>query len=103
MKHEPNDSSVHREAGEFSAPRPVLDIPELSKTLNNGRGMRLWHSMEEVANTLEHELFLHNEFPYDPANEPAEAKNGIARRDVLKLMAASAALSGLTGCTKLPT
>ena len=38
-------------------------------------------------------------FPQDPAKEA----EGIDRRDVLKLMAASAAMAGLSACTKLPT
>jgi len=38
--------------------------------------------------------------PAGPLRPEAE---GIGRRDILKLMAASAALAGLTACTKLPT
>ena len=34
---------------------------------------------------------------------PRRKDNGINRRDVLKLMGASAALAGLTACTKMPT
>src|SRR4029077_15725152 len=38
----------------------------------------------------------------DPDKEPETPRSGFHRRDILKLMAASAALSGLSGCTKLP-
>jgi molybdopterin-containing oxidoreductase family iron-sulfur binding subunit len=59
---------------------------------------RMWRGLEELADTQEHRAFLENEFPHDPEKEPG----GVHRRDVLKWMAASAALAGLSGCTKLP-
>jgi molybdopterin-containing oxidoreductase family iron-sulfur binding subunit len=58
----------------------------------------MWRSLEELADTEEYRAFLHNEFPNDPEKE----KGGMQRRDVLKWMAASAALAGLSGCTKMP-
>jgi MoCo/4Fe-4S cofactor protein with predicted Tat translocation signal len=60
---------------------------------------RFWQSLEELSETKEYREFLENEFPHDPAKDP----QGINRRDVLKLAAASAALAGLSACTKLPT
>ena len=40
----------------------------------------------------------------EPEGLPLQQEpEGIGRRDMLKLMAASAALAGLTACTKLPT
>ena len=59
---------------------------------------RLWRGLEELAETPEHRAFLEHEFPHDPAQE----SDGVPRRDVLKWMAASAALAGLSGCTKMP-
>ena len=47
----------------------------------------IWKSL---ADTQEYRAFLENEFPHDPAKELA----GTPRRDVLKWMAASAALAG---------
>jgi len=64
-----------------------------------GKGRRLWRSMEELAGTAETRDALHNEFLREL---PVEG-NGISRREVLRLMGASAALAGLTACTKLPT
>jgi MoCo/4Fe-4S cofactor protein with predicted Tat translocation signal len=61
-------------------------------------GQRMWRSLEELADTEEYRAFLHNEFPNDPEKEAG----GMQRRDVLKWMAASAALAGLSGCTKMP-
>nr|HEV7952914.1 Fe-S-cluster-containing hydrogenase [Candidatus Acidoferrales bacterium] len=58
------------------------------------------------ADTAEHRAFLEHEFPNDPEKEASagsdEANGGVHRRDVLKWMAASAALAGLSGCTKMP-
>ncbi len=51
-----------------------------------------------MSDTPQYRDFLHNEFP---AN--ADRGDGINRRDVMKLMAASAAMAGLGACTKLPT
>jgi molybdopterin-containing oxidoreductase family iron-sulfur binding subunit len=58
-----------------------------------------WRGLDELANTPEYRDYLRDEYPYGAAQEG----NRIGRRDVLKLMAASAALAGLTACTKLPT
>ena len=74
-----------------------------SRRLARDDGQRLWRSLEELPARLNIAAFLHNEFPNDPDKEPETPRNGFNRRDILKLMAASAALSGLTGCTKLPT
>ncbi|MFZ0968001.1 MAG: TAT-variant-translocated molybdopterin oxidoreductase [Candidatus Acidiferrales bacterium] len=94
--HEHEDESPSVRAQD----RP-LDIAAARAALARGDGKRFWRSLEELAGTPECEAFLHHEFPNDPAKEPRS--NGVARRDILKLMAASAALSGLSACTKLPT
>jgi MoCo/4Fe-4S cofactor protein with predicted Tat translocation signal len=60
---------------------------------------RFWRGLEELEATPEFRARLEDEFPHG-ANDPG-AK--IDRRDLLKVMAASAAFAGLTGCTKLPT
>ncbi|HVB08544.1 MAG TPA: TAT-variant-translocated molybdopterin oxidoreductase [Candidatus Acidoferrales bacterium] len=57
-----------------------------------------WRGLEDLAGTPEARAFLENEFPYEP-----QKRSGIRRRDILKYMAASAALAGLSACTKLPT
>ncbi len=66
-----------------------------------------WRGLDELAETEEYKDFLRHEYPYGAAHvSPEELQggaNGIGRREVLKLMAASAALAGLTACTKLPT
>ena len=68
-------------------------------TASNEARQRLWRGLEELAETPEYKDFLRHEHPYKAVEEP----EGIGRRDLLKLMAASAAFAGLTACTKLPT
>ena len=79
--------------------RKSIDLAAASANLAQGREKRFWQSLEELSETPEYREFLEHEFPYDTAKNP----EGIDRRDVLKLAAASAALAGLSACTKLPT
>src|SRR5438445_5923967 len=83
--------------------KTFLDFESIAAKLKHNGARHLWRSVEELACTPEYEAFLHDEFPNDPAKEPKAAKQGLNRREVLKRMDASAALSGLTACTKLPT
>ncbi len=87
---------------EDSTPRNSIDLAAARANLERAGGKRLWQSIEELSDTKDFRNFLHNEFP---ANEQTkELKDaGINRRDVMKLMAASAAMAGLSACTKLPT
>ena len=75
-----------------------LDLQAISAQLQRDGKHRLWSGLEEVARTPEYQAALRDEFPHTPAKQ----RNGLSRREALKLMAASAALSGLTACTKLP-
>ena len=90
-----------------SESKTPFDFEAIAAKLRQDGGGRQWRSLEEVACTPKYEAFLHDEFPNDPEKEPEvvaqSSKRGLNRREVLKLMAASAALSGLTACTKLPT
>ena len=79
--------------------RKSIDLAAASANLAQGGEKRFWQSLEELSGTPEYREFLEHEFPYDTAKNP----EGIDRRDVLKLAAASAALAGLSACTKLPT
>ena len=82
-----------------NAAQPDVDISALRKAASAGDTPRFWRGLEELADTPEFRNHKENEFPHG-ANDP-EAK--LDRRDLLKVMAASAAFAGLTGCTKLPT
>src|SRR5919112_1150383 len=62
------------------------------------RGKKYWRSIEELADTPEFREFVAREFP-----QQAEGWNDpIERRTFLKLMGASLALAGLTGCVFQP-
>jgi molybdopterin-containing oxidoreductase family iron-sulfur binding subunit len=82
-----------------SSTRPSVDLDAARAKIASDGGKRLWQSLDELSNTREYRDFLENEFP---ANSEKNFE-GVNRRDVLKLMAASAALTGLSACTKLPT
>ena len=66
--------------------------------LKAAEGKSYWRSLEELADSAEFRDLLEQEFPYlaDLWHAP------IGRRDALKLMAASFALAGLTGCGRQP-
>jgi MoCo/4Fe-4S cofactor protein with predicted Tat translocation signal len=79
-------------------PGAPLDLVQIQAKLNDSPEKRVWRGLEELAGTPDYRDFLATEFPHDPRAE----KQGVSRRNVLKLMGASAALAGLTACTKLP-
>ena len=76
-----------------------VDIAALRQATSQGNAPRQWRSLEELAQTPEFRAHLEHEFPHG-ANDPGAT---LDRRELLKVMAASAAFAGLTGCTKLPT
>jgi len=79
--------------------RPEVDIETLRQATKVGNSPRFWRGLEELAVTPEFLDNAQNEFPHG-ANDPNAT---LDRRELLKVMAASAAFAGLTGCTKLPT
>src|SRR6202161_1246435 len=76
-----------------------IDLAAVRAKLAQAGQKHFWQSLEELSETKEYREFLEHEFTHDTAKNP----EGIDRRDVLKLAAASAALAGLSACTKLPT
>src|SRR5258708_34082010 len=76
-----------------------VDIASLRAAASDAYWPRFWRSLEELADTAEFRDSKQNEFPHGPNNPDAK----IDRRALLKVMAASAAFAGLSGCTKLPT
>jgi MoCo/4Fe-4S cofactor protein with predicted Tat translocation signal len=76
-----------------------IDLDRVRARLAQDTGKRFWQSLEELSETKEYREFLENEFPANAEKAP----QGIDRREMLKLAAASAALAGLSACTKLPT
>jgi molybdopterin-containing oxidoreductase family iron-sulfur binding subunit len=61
-------------------------------------GMRYWRSLDELSGTPEFQAYLHREFP----ENASEWLDPVGRRTFLKLMSASLALAGVTGCTVQP-
>jgi MoCo/4Fe-4S cofactor protein with predicted Tat translocation signal len=95
-----DDHHHEDDAPAIARPNVPLDLAAVRAELARSNGKRYWRSLEELAGTPEFESYLHHEFPNDP--EKDARGDGVPRRDILKLMAASAALSGLSACTKLP-
>ncbi len=76
----------------------VLDLEAIRAKLATTHGQAYWRSLEELAQTPEFVSYLHREFP----ENASEWNDAAGRRNFLKLMGASLALAGLSGCTKLP-
>jgi len=77
----------------------VIDLASVRAGLEKDGKKRFWRSLDQLAETREYQEFAHREFPQTPVRRP---DSGVSRRNMLKLMAASAGLAGLTACTKLP-
>ncbi len=75
-----------------------LDLSAVRERLASLKGREYWRSLEQLAETDTFKEFLHREFPQG-ASEWHEA---MSRRNFLKLMGASLALAGLTGCAGQP-
>jgi MoCo/4Fe-4S cofactor protein with predicted Tat translocation signal len=61
-------------------------------------GPEYWRSLEELAGSPAFQEALHREFP----KGASEWVDSVSRRGFLKVMGASMALAGMTGCVKLP-
>src|SRR6184192_4526025 len=66
--------------------------------LDAARGKKYWRSVEELADSPVFEEFVRREFPH----AAEEWNNPVERRTFLKLMGASLALAGLSGCVIQP-
>ncbi len=75
-----------------------IDLVDIRQKLSEQNGRRYWRSLDEVAETEEFERHLKQEMPNWAAHidDPS-----ISRRNFLRLMGASLALAGVTGCTPL--
>jgi MoCo/4Fe-4S cofactor protein with predicted Tat translocation signal len=78
-------------------PNDSVDLNVARANLSKIGKKRLWQSLDELSDTKLYRDFKENEFP-----ATYKDSEGINRRDALKLMAASAAMAGLSACTKLP-
>jgi len=59
-------------------------------------GKQYWRSLDQLSHTGEFKDWLHREFPANAS----EMLDGTSRRNLLKLMAASMGLAGLTACRR---
>jgi molybdopterin-containing oxidoreductase family iron-sulfur binding subunit len=77
----------------------AMDLAAVRDKLQSKTGKQYWRTLEELAGDPQFEELLHREFP---RLAPSEWDEGVDRRDFLKLMAASLALAGLSGCGRTP-
>jgi molybdopterin-containing oxidoreductase family iron-sulfur binding subunit len=75
-----------------------LDLDSVRAEINKVTGPEYWRSLEELAGSAAFREALHREFP----KGASEWVDSVSRRGFLKVMGASMALAGMTGCVKLP-
>ena len=81
-----------------SGKKSTLDLQAVKATIQQTRGPEYWRSLEELAGSPEFQEMMHREFP----KGASEWLDSVSRRGFLKLMGASLALAGMSGCTKMP-
>jgi molybdopterin-containing oxidoreductase family iron-sulfur binding subunit len=96
--HEDRQNDIEQ-AEDSSLSRHPLDLAAVRAKLQSKSGKQYWRSLEELAEDPNFEELLHREFP---RQAPSEWDDGVDRRDFLKLMAASLAFAGLSGCGRAP-
>ena len=99
MKIEEQDGRVKRE-DVCPSKKGKLDLDSLRDQINeaNNSGPEYWRSLEELAGSPAFQEALHREFP----KGASEWVDSVSRRGFLKVMGASMALAGMTGCVRLP-
>jgi MoCo/4Fe-4S cofactor protein with predicted Tat translocation signal len=100
-EHEQHDARHdHHDSGEDAKLREgPMDLAAVREKLRSKTGKQYWRTLEELAGDPEFEELLHREFP---RQAPSEWDDAVDRRDFLKLMAASLAFAGLSGCGRTP-
>jgi MoCo/4Fe-4S cofactor protein with predicted Tat translocation signal len=99
--------SDHEHAGDVDNHPPAPEERELrehtldleavrTKLRQAGGGKKYWRTLEELADDPHFHDLLHREFP----RAASEWDEAVDRRDFLKLMAASLALAGISGCRR---
>jgi MoCo/4Fe-4S cofactor protein with predicted Tat translocation signal len=100
MKIEEQDGRVKRE-DVCPSKKGKLDLDSLRAQINEANetsGPEYWRSLEELAGSPAFQEALHREFP----KGASEWVDSVSRRGFLKVMGASMALAGMTGCVRLP-
>ncbi len=78
--------------------RAALTLEEARAKIAGQTGKTYWRSVDELADTPAFRDMVQREFP----SQSAEWVDPVSRRGFLKVMGASMALAGLSGCTKQP-
>ncbi len=74
------------------------EVEAIRAQLRGTRGKQFWRSLDELADTEAFRTLVEREFP----RGASEMADPVTRRTFLKLMGASLALAGVTGCTYMP-
>ncbi len=93
-QHDHNDT-----AGDAKLHDGPMDLAAVRAKLQSKTGKQYWRTLEELAGDPQFAELLHREFP---RQAPSEWDDSVDRRDFLKLMAASLAFAGLSGCGRTP-
>jgi MoCo/4Fe-4S cofactor protein with predicted Tat translocation signal len=88
-------SPSHVTHGHSSQP---LDLAAIRERLAGARGRQYWQSLEELADTEAFREYLEREFPHQAPRD----MEPLSRRAFLKVMGASLALAGVSGCAWQP-
>jgi MoCo/4Fe-4S cofactor protein with predicted Tat translocation signal len=96
-KYTPEARHTHRE-DVCPSKKGQLDLASVRAHIDNASGPEYWRSLEELAGDPAFQEALHREFP----KGASEWVDSVSRRGFLKVMGASMALAGMTGCVKLP-
>jgi MoCo/4Fe-4S cofactor protein with predicted Tat translocation signal len=82
----------------MASPEPKHNFASLRDKILSQNGKEYWRSIEEHADTPEFREFIAEEYPH----EIEEWDNSLSRRNFVKVMGASLALAGLSGCVIQP-
>jgi MoCo/4Fe-4S cofactor protein with predicted Tat translocation signal len=98
--HHGDDHDEHddADANGGAVTEEALDLAAVRAALATKTGKQYWRTLEELSGDPRFEQLLHREFP----RQASEWDDAVDRRDFLKLMAASLAFAGLSGCGKAP-
>src|SRR3984893_7953664 len=92
--HLHDDKHDQAHADDLATQSYPLDLAAVRRKLQDKTGKQYWRTLEELAEDPHFEELLHREFP----RQASEWDESVDRRDFLKLMAASLAFAGLSGC-----
>ena len=87
-----------------AAAAPKMTLDAVREKLQGQTGRRFWKNLDELAATEEFNELMAEEFPRQAGSVLGQGEwvDAVSRRGFLKVMGASLALAGLSGCTKQP-